>query len=78
MDEARASLTARLQMLFMATDVEHQQQTERYATLVELAGTHAGSGGDAVPQVDRSQCERKAHAQPTLQASGLDGSRGPG
>lgn len=35
--EARASLAAHLQMLFTgATDVEHQQQTERYGSLVEV------------------------------------------
>lgn len=36
-EEARASLAAHLQMLFTgATDVDHQQQTERYDSLVEL------------------------------------------
>ena len=36
-EEARASLAAHLQMLFTgATDVDHQQQSERYGTLVEL------------------------------------------
>lgn len=35
--EARASLAAHLEMLFTgAADVEHQQQTERYESLVEL------------------------------------------
>lgn len=35
--EARASLTAHLQMLFTgATNVERQQQTERYSSLVEV------------------------------------------
>lgn len=36
--EARACLAEHLRMLFAgATDTEHQQQTERYGTLVELA-----------------------------------------
>lgn len=35
--QARDSLAAHLQMLFTgATDVDHQQQTERYDSLVEL------------------------------------------
>lgn len=35
--EARASLATHLQMLFTgATDIDHQQQTERYGSLVEL------------------------------------------
>jgi hypothetical protein len=35
--EARDSLAAHLQMLFTgATDLDHQQQTERYDSLVEL------------------------------------------
>lgn len=35
--EARARLAAHLQMLFTgATDIDHQQQTERYDSLVEL------------------------------------------
>ena len=35
--QARADLATHLQMLFAgATDVEHQQQSERYGTLVEL------------------------------------------
>ncbi|MGD5408159.1 hypothetical protein QUS89_22975, partial [Xanthomonas citri pv. citri] len=36
-EEARASLAEHLKMLFTAAaDVEHQQQTERYDSLVEL------------------------------------------
>ena len=36
-EEARASLAEHLKMLFTgATDVEHQQQTERYGSLVEV------------------------------------------
>lgn len=45
--EARASLAAHLQMLFTgATDLDHQQQTERYDTLVELEAA-SGSGRSA-------------------------------
>jgi hypothetical protein len=37
-EDARASRASHLQILFTgATDTEHQQQTERYGSLVELA-----------------------------------------